>query len=127
MVNLTQLSGHGLRVLQGGQIMLQVSGFLTIQTSAAPPVVVEQARAIRDVFAVVDEAPVGVPLVVRLRRNSEELCQLTIPPEGNVSNSVDGLSLPALGAMDRISLDIVSLGVGEGTFPGRNLTVSVRL
>ncbi|MBK7927510.1 MAG: hypothetical protein IPJ98_08455 [Bryobacterales bacterium] len=127
MVNLTQLSGYGLRVLQGGQIMLQVSGFLTIQTSAAPPVVVEQARGIREVFAVVDEGPVGVPLVVRLRRNGEELCQLTVPPQSNVSNIVDGLGLPALGAMDRISLDIVALGVGEGTFPGRNLTVSVRL
>jgi len=116
-----------LRVLQGGQIMLQVSGFLTIQTSAVPPVVVEQARGIREVFAVVDEAPVGVPLVVRLRRNSEELCQLTIAAQSNVSNIVDGLWLPVLGTMDRISLDIVSLGVGEGTFPGRNLTVSVRL
>lgn len=127
IVNMTQLSGHGLRVLQGGQIMLQVSGFLTIQTSAVPPVVVEQARGIREVFAVVDEAPAGVPLVVRVRRNSEALCQLTIAPQSNVSNIVEGLSLPPLSAMDRISLDIVSLGVGEGTFPGRNLTISVRL
>lgn len=69
----------------------------------------------------------GIPLVVRLRRNSEELCQLTIAPQSTVSNVVDGLSLPALSPMDRIALDIVSLGVGEGTFPGRNLTVSVRV
>jgi len=127
VVNLTSLAGQGLRVLQGGQIVLQVSGYLIIQTSATPPVVVEHARSIREVFAVVDEAPLGTPLVLRVRRNAETLCELTIAPEANVSNVVSGLVLPALAPMDRIALDVVSLGVGEGTFPGRNLTVSIRL
>ena len=49
----------GLRTLSGGQISLQVDGYLAMQTDAAPPLVMDEAHAARDIFAVVREAPSG--------------------------------------------------------------------
>ncbi len=50
---------QGLRTLAGGQLSIQVEGYLAIQTDAAPPLVMETAYAARDIFAVVAEAPSG--------------------------------------------------------------------
>ncbi len=49
----------GLRTLSGGQLSMQVEGYLAIQTDAAPPLVIEATEAMRDIFAVVGEAPSG--------------------------------------------------------------------
>ena len=49
----------GLRTLSGGQIALQVDGYLAVQTDATPPFVMDEAHVPRDIFATVREAPVG--------------------------------------------------------------------
>lgn len=122
-----ELTGGGLRVLSGGQISIQVGGFLAIQSPAAPPILVEGNRAIRDIFAVVQEVPVGAAVVMRLIRGTEDLCELTIPAGSTTSNTVLGTSLPPLLALDEISLNILSVGQGPSTTPGRDLTVTIRL
>lgn len=53
---------QGLRTLSGGQLSIQVEGYLAIQTDAAPPLVLEDSHAPRDIFAVVREAPTGGPV-----------------------------------------------------------------
>jgi hypothetical protein len=123
----TGLSDGGVRTLSGGQLNLQVQGHLAIETNAAPPVVVERARSVRDVFAVVKQAPVGDPVVLRVRRDAGEYCVLTIPAGSNVSNTIPGASLAPLPALSKLYLDIVSVGQNALSAPGRDLTVTIRL
>jgi hypothetical protein len=118
---------QGLRTLSGGQFALQVEGFLAIQTNAAPPLVVQDTHAVRDVFAVVREAPTGAPVELRLRQDETTYCTLTIPAGATVSDSVDGFGKPPLVAGAQINLDVVSVPEGTEESPGRDLTVTVRL
>jgi hypothetical protein len=123
----TGTTSEGLRTLSGGQICIQVEGFLAIQSDAAPALVVDTAHSMRDVFAVVGEAPTGAPIDLRLRQGEDEICRLTIPAGGTQSNVVDGFGLAPLQAQSRLGLDILSVGQTSDTTPGRDLTVIVRL
>jgi hypothetical protein len=51
-----------LRTPSGGQLSIQVEGYLAIQLNSAPPLVIEDGHSVRDVFAVVGEAPSGAPV-----------------------------------------------------------------
>ena len=118
---------NGLRTLSGGQIALPVDGYLAVQSSAVGPVIVGEGRAVRDMFAVVAEAPVGQPVVARLKRDGQAWCDLTIPAGAKISNVVDGFGLSPLTEMTQLGVDIISVPPsGTGT-PGRDLTVTVRL
>ena len=118
---------QGLRTLAGGQISLQVEGYLATQTDAAPPLIVETAQAIRDMFAVVGEAPSGGPISLQLRQGSTVFGTLTIADGTTESPSVNGFGLPPLTAGAQVSLDILSVPGAANTLPGRDLTVSIRL
>jgi len=126
-VAFTATADQGLRTLSGGQISIQVEGPLAIQDDAAPPFVVENSHSVRDIFAMVGEAPVGAPVQMRLRQNSTVYCELTIPAGATISNVVGGFGLPPLAAMSTLSLDITSVGQGAETTPGRDLSVTIRL
>lgn len=123
----TGTTSEGLRTLSGGQISIQVEGFLAIQADAAPALVVDTAHSMRDVFAVIGEAPTGAPIELRLRQNEDEICRLTIATGATQSNVVNGFGLPPLEAQSLVSLDILSVGQTSETTPGRDLTVIVRL
>jgi Putative phage tail protein len=118
---------EGLRTLAGGQMSIQVEGYLANQTDAAPPLVVESALAMRDMFAVVNEAPSGGPISLQLRQGSTVFGSLTIADGTTTSNVVDGFGLPALAAGSQVSLDILSVPTASGTLPGSDLTVIIRL
>jgi hypothetical protein len=117
----------GLRTLAGGQFTIQVEGFLAIETNAAPLLVVQEARSVRDIFAMVHEAPTVSPVEMEIRQDDEVLCRLTIPPGDTMSNVVDGSGLPALKAGSVINLDITGVGQTADSLPGKDLTVTVRL
>ncbi|HTB11506.1 MAG TPA: hypothetical protein VK752_08045, partial [Bryobacteraceae bacterium] len=118
---------QGLRTLSGGQLSLQVEGYLATQTDAAPPLVIEATEAARDMFAVVGEAPSGGPIELQLRQGSTVYCSLTIADGTTTSAGVDGFGLPPLVAGSLISLDILSVPGAADTLPGADLTVIVRL
>ena len=118
---------QGLRTLSGGQMSIQVEGYLATQTDAAPPLIVEDSHASRDVYAVVNEAPVGGAVGLQLRVGSTVYCTLTIPDGVATSNVVDGFGLVALAGSSQVSLDVVSVPTATGTLPGRDLTVVIRL
>jgi hypothetical protein len=118
---------EGLRTLAGGQMSIQVEGYLGIQTDAAPPLVVESALAMRDVFAMVNEAPSGGAITLQLRQGATVFCSLTIPDGATISNVVDGFGSAPLTASSVISLDILSVPTAPGTLPGSDLTVTIRL
>ncbi len=126
-LNLTTTVDYGVRTLSGGQLSIQVEGYPAIQSNIAPPLVMEAAHAVRDVFAVVAQAPAGGPLVMRLRQDDDSYCELTIPAGATMSNVVDGFNLPPLRANAQIHLDVLAVTSGENGTPGRDLTVTLRL
>ncbi len=99
---LTQNPDRGLRTGAGGQFSIQVEGWLAVQTAAAPPLVVEQAHAIRDVFAVMGEAPSGGEVEVHVRRDDGVFAVLTIDAGATVSNVVNGFGIAPLPAGARV-------------------------
>jgi hypothetical protein len=117
----------GLRTLSGGQLSIQVEGALAIQADAAPPLLVESAHSVRDVFAVVKDAPTGSPIELRVTQNGQSYCVLTIPVGATISNIAEGFSLGPLAAKARIGLDITAVSQTADTVPGRDLTVTIRL
>jgi len=126
----TSTDDSGLRTLNGGQITIQVEGYLAIQNEAAPAFVIDDYYPARDIFAVVGEAPTGAPIEMQLRQDDQVLCTLTIPitPAGTtISNVIDGFGLIPLQRGKRLLLDILSVGTSGSTTPGSDLTVTVRL
>jgi hypothetical protein len=123
----TGTADRGLRTLSGGQIALQVDGYLAVRTDATPPFIMEDTHAARDIVAMVREAPSGgsVELVVRL--DAAAYCTLTIPNGSTVSNTVGGSGLAALAVGAQIHLDIVTVPTAANTLPSRDLTVTIRL
>ena len=121
------LTDEGLRTLAGGQVSIQVEGYLAVQTDAAPALVIDSAVAARDIFAVVNEAPSGGAITMQLRQGSMVWCSLTIADGATLSNVVDGFGLAALATEAQVLLDILSVPSATGTLPGRDLTVTIRL
>jgi hypothetical protein len=111
----------------GGQLTIQVEGSLAIQTDAAPPLLVETSCSVRDVYAVVQDAPAGAPIVMQVTQNGVVYCDLTIATGATVSNDVDGFALGPLQAEAIIGLNITSVVETADTAPGSDLTVTIRL
>jgi hypothetical protein len=120
----TNTEDEGLRTLSGGQISLQVEGFLGIQAEAVPPFVVDETHSVRDIFAVVREPSEGGPIELRVKHDGQVYCELRIESGDSVSNTVKGFGLPPLRAGATLGLDIVSVGQER---PGADLTVTIRL
>jgi hypothetical protein len=125
--NYTSTQESGLRTLSGGQITMQLEGPLAIEDDAAAPLIVEGAHAIQEILAMVREAPTGSPVVVQLRLDDVEVCQLTIPAGAHVSNTVDGFGLAPLTDGSTLKLDVVSVGLDVQDSPGQDLTLTIRL
>jgi len=117
----------GLRTLSGGQIALQVDGYLAVQTDATPPFVMDEAHVPRDIVATLREAPAGGAVTLLVRQNSSAYSMLTIADGATASNTVNGLGLPPFGAGAQIHLDVVNVPGAANTLPGRDLTVTIRL
>jgi hypothetical protein len=120
---LTGTTDNGLRTLSGGQYCIQVQGYLAVDQSAAPALVVESSHSVRDVYAVTGKAA-DAPVQLQLNVNGTAYCQLTVAPGQLVSNSVDGASLPYLAAEAQLTLSILAVGQ---CYPGSDLTVLIRL
>jgi hypothetical protein len=128
--NYTSTEDFGIRTLNGGQITIQVEGYLAIQDEAAPAFVLDDYYSVRDIFAVVGAAPTGAAIIMQVRQDDEVFCTLTIPstPAGTtISNVVDGFGLAPLQHGKRLLLDILSVGTSGSTTPGSDLTVTIRL
>jgi hypothetical protein len=123
----TATADRGLRTHSGGQIALQVEGYLAVQTSATPPYVMEASHAVNNIVATVREAPSGGSLVLLVRQNATAYCTLTIPAGATVSNTVSGDGLPALAVNSQINLDVQIVPTAANSLPGRDLTVTIGL
>jgi hypothetical protein len=122
-ISLAQSMDCGLRTLSGGQYSIQVSGFLAVDQSAAPALVVEAAHSVRDIFAILGTGA-DSPIQLQLNVNGTPYCTLSLAPSAIVSDSVDGSTVPPLQAESQLTLSILSVGQ---TYPGADLTVLIRL
>lgn len=114
----------GLRTMAGGQYSFQVSGYLAIQSSAAPVVIVDADRSVLDMFALVGTAPQGSPVTLQINRNNSLYATLICNSGSTTSNVVSGFGLPALRSGDQLTLSIGGVG---STIPGSDLSVILRL
>lgn len=114
----------GLRTMAGGQYSFQISGYLAIQTSAAPAVIVDANRSVRDIYGVVSTPSAGAPIVLQVNRNGAAYATIQFAAGVTTSSVVGGFGLPALQAGDQLTLDIVGVGT---TIPGSNLNLIMRL
>jgi len=122
-IYLTHNDDLGVRTLSGGQYSIQVSGFLAVDESAAPPLLVESSHSVRDVYAVLG-TEANTQVQVQLKVDGAPYCTLTFIAGLKVSDSADGNALPPLMTGAKVTLAILSVGA---TYPGVDLTVLVRL
>ncbi|MGA2711993.1 MAG: phage tail protein [Bryobacteraceae bacterium] len=114
----------GLRTMAGGQFSFQISGYLAVQTVAAPIVIVDADRSVRDIDGIVTTPATGAPITLQLNRNGAPFVTVQFAAGATVSGVVEGFGLPALRAADQLSLDIDAVGT---TIPGSNLNLILRL
>jgi putative tail protein len=123
----TSTSDTGIRTMSGGQMTIQMEGLLAIQSNVAPPLLVEAAHSVRDVYAVVQQAPTGTPIELQITQNGQPYCSLTVPEGSTISNVMDGFALGPLQLKANLELNITSVSQTPANFPGRDLTVMIRL
>src|SRR5262249_20759192 len=99
---------NGLRTLSGGQYSIEVAGFLAVENGAAPDLVIDETHSVRDIYAVVRQAPTETPIQIRLNQNGSVYCELTIQSGALISSSQDGTLLPPLAGGSRVTMDITS-------------------
>jgi hypothetical protein len=114
----------GFRTLAGGQYSFQITGYLAVQTGAAPNIIVDSSRAVRDIYAVLRTPPSGAGVTLRLNRNGSLYATVPFDAGAITSHVIAGFGLPALMAGDQLSLDVTGVGT---TNPGSDLTLIVRL
>ena len=120
---LTNTVDSGLRTLSGGQYSIQVGGFLAVEQSVAPALVIEASHAVRDVFAVLGKVA-DAPVNLQLNVNGSAYCSLTVAPGMTTSAAADGNGLRPLIGGSLVSLSVLSVGT---TYPGSDLTLLIRL
>jgi hypothetical protein len=120
---LTHSADSGLRTLSGGQYSIQVDGYLAVDQSVAPALIVDTARSVRDVFAILGTGA-DAPVELQLNVNGLAYCQVTFATGLTLSSAVDGKTLPPLAAGAQLTLSVLSVGQ---VLPGSDLTLLIRL
>jgi hypothetical protein len=82
---------------------------------------------VRDISAVLQDAPVGGPVTLRIRQDDDEICRLVIESGSKISNVITGQGLPPLRSGSYLYLDVTELSQAADSMPGSDLTVTIRL
>ena len=122
-IALTATTDVGLRTTSGGQYTIQVDGFLAVDQSAAPALVMDASHTVREIYAVLGTAADAV-VHLQLNVNGSPYCSLAFAASTSVSSSVAGSAVPPLAAGSRVTLSILTVGQ---VYPGADLTVLIRL
>jgi len=101
-----------------------VTGYLAVQTGAAPNIIVDASRSIQDMYAVLRSPSSGAGVTLEINRNFAPYATIQFDPGATTSYVVPGFGLPPLTAGDQLGLDVNGVGTSN---PGSDLTVVVRL
>ncbi len=126
-VTINQFTGtneSGLRTLAGGQYAFQITGYLAVQTGAAPSIIVDSGQSVRDIYGVLNGGSSGAGVTLELNRNGQPYATVQFDPGATTSYVTDGFGLPAFVAGDLLSLDVTGVGTLN---PGSDLTLVIRL
>ncbi len=123
----TMTEEGGLRTMAGGQYTFQYDGELAVMESISPPLVVEATRAVRDVLARVERAPLGAPVTVRVSVDGATYEELVIPAGSIEAAPVSCFDRSPLAEGAKLSISVISVGTDPNSYPGRGLTVTIRL
>jgi hypothetical protein len=113
----------GLRTFAGGQYSIQAAGLLALDASVAPPLVIEAAHSIREIYGVLGTMA-SSPVTFEVRVNGAAVCSLNFLPGVTVSESKNGRDLAPLRVGDHVTVAVTRIGSGA---PGADLTVLIRL
>jgi hypothetical protein len=122
-VCLTGNTDSGLRTLSGGQYSIQVDGYLAVDQSVAPALVIEASHAVRNVSAVLGKAA-DAEVKLQVNLDGEPYCLLIFDPWRTDLIPVEGNTLAPLPMGALVTLSVLSVGQ---TIPGSDLTVIIRL
>ena len=123
----TATAEGGLRTMAGGQYTFQYDGELAVMSHISPSLAVEAARAVRDVQAQVESPPLAEPVMVRVTVDEEPYADLIIEPGSREAEAVSCFDRPPLREGARVNVSILAVGYGPNSYPGRGLTVTMRL
>jgi hypothetical protein len=102
-------------------------GDLAVESQVTPPLTVGATAAVRDVLATVGREPLGAPVVIRLRVDGATYCDLTVPAGQRRATPHSGADKAPLAEGAVLTVDVLSVGTAAGTYPGRDLSVVVRI
>jgi hypothetical protein len=120
---LTHTMDSGLRTLATGQYSIQVDGYLAVDQSVAPALVIEASHSVRDVSAVLG-SPADAEVRLQVNVNGTLYCPLKFDAWAKTLTPVDGNTLAPLPSGAQVTLSVLSVG---STVPGSDLTVIIRL
>jgi len=116
----------GLRTYEGGTLVLQTSGVLSIEQDAANSISTDRVRIVRDIQAFVDSAPSGGSLDVVVKANGVPIAALVVPSSAVQSGTFVPVGTLALAEGSKVNVDITSVPQGTNTYSGKNLSVQIR-
>ena len=121
-----QNGANGLHTFEGGTLVLQSSGALSIERDAVNSVSTDRVRIVRDIQAFLDGAPFGGATELVVKADGAPIATLEIASGATQSGSFVSAQTLALAEGTKLNVDITAVPAGVNTFPGRNLSVQIR-
>jgi len=123
----TGVFNYGVRTLSGGQITMNVQGYLAIEASAGNSYVVDRTTVVRDVSAYMQEPPTGANVEILVKVNGTPYCELLIEAGSHVATAVSRFNVQPLAPGATLSFDVLNVPPAAAGTPGRDLTVLLQI
>jgi len=117
---------NGLRTFEGGTIVLQTAGVLSIERDAANSIVLDRTRVVRDVQAFVDSAPSGGIVTIVLTADGQPIATLVVADGSAQASPFIPVGTLQLAEGVKLNYDISTVPQAANTFAGQNLSVQIR-
>ncbi|MGD0577809.1 MAG: phage tail protein [Bryobacteraceae bacterium] len=117
---------NGLRTFEGGTIVLQTTGVLSIERDAANSIILDRTRVVRDVQAFVDSAPSGGDVTIVLHADGQPIATLVVADGSVQANPFIPAATLRLAEGVKLNYDISTVPQAANTFAGQNLSVQIR-
>ncbi len=116
----------GLRTFEGGTLILQTSGVLSIERDAVNSVSADRVRIVRDIQAFVDSAPSGGNVDVVVKADGTPIATLVVQSGTTKSDTFAPTGTLALAEGTKLNIDITTVPQGTNTYSGKSLSVQIR-
>jgi hypothetical protein len=125
-LNFVASTDGGLRTLIGGQIVLSTQGYLSIEAAAGAALTVDRTLCVRDLFAIVEEAPTGGDISIAVRVNGDVYAELLIVAGQLSSVAANRFNWSPIPVGARLNFDVLSVPSAAVGSSGRDLSILIR-